>query len=1269
MEFIEINVSSNSRLPYIIIPEINAKFMIDTGSTKTLINEEIAYRYFPNIIEHDPFQIKTPHQTSDHSYSVRIHPSEIFRRPDILHKHYLFNFNPNYEGLIGIDLLKELRATIDFEKGLLITPHAEIPLYIQGQRMTPPKLNAQLNNSPTKILRTIKIPPQTEIPITIPVNNHDIEEGIINSYTFNNHVEIPAGICRVKNNQTTVLALNPTNEEQTIEIHDLEIYPWPIELNTLQTESMDYETIPTSYENLQKANLKNLRLEHLNQEEYKAIRNICYEYRDIMFCEGIPLTFTNQVKHSIRTTDNIPIYTKSYRYPPIHKQEVEKQMKSMMEQGIIRPSNSPWSSPLWIVPKKLDASGRKKWRIVIDYRKLNEKTIDDKYPLPNITDIFDKLGKCNYFTTLDLASGFHQIEMTQEDIEKTAFSTDKGHYEYVRMPFGLKNAPATFQRAMDNVLRGLQDICMVYLDDVIIFSTSLQEHVQSLRKVFERLRTTNFKIQLDKSEFLKPEVKYLGHIITEKGISPNPDKIKAVLEYPIPKTAKQIKGFLGLTGYYRKFIKNYAKLTKPLTTCLKKGNEVKHTPEFIEAFETCKKLLTNSPILQFPDFSKPFILTTDASNEALGAVLSQGIPGSDRPIAFASRTLNDTERNYSTIEKELLGIVWATKYFRPYLYGRKFTIYTDHRPLQWLHSLKEPNSKLMRWKIKLEDYDYNVVYKKGKLNTNADALSRIPIEIHPMENISTAGNADEDIDKLLNDIIQEREELNTPEPQMNVQVPQRSQTPLNLENLLQEDDNNTIHTTRTEEPRETISIAEEPINKEKRQIIIKILENPKGSKTQKLGNKRITKCYLTINYSREDLIAILKNYTNKDETFHLYSTRKELYTELAKLYSEIFNNNGPKLIWHTEKVKTLKTQEKISDTIKNYHEGKTNHRGSIETFQKLKRKYYFNDMLRTIQNYINSCEICQKAKYNRHPPKIPLNLTPTATKPFEHLFMDTVQIEQKIYLTIIDYFSKLGYAKKILCKEAATVGQALIEYFSLYKVPLKITTDNGSEFKNNLVKQILATQHIDIHFITPNHPDSNGPIERLHSTLLEHIRIFRVKEETKKKNIEELVQLALLAYNNTIHTNTGKSPNEILFGETVLEIDQPKTNDNIISDYTDKMKLLHEMVQTTNKRQKEKYIEYHNKSIVNPQNLFKPGQKVYLKENPTRGHKTTAKFKGPFILTSVNPDNTATIQLDATTNKKVHLSNLKTLLQMDETNNSRGTNHQTDPEQPGTSNS
>jgi transposase InsO family protein len=486
-----------------------------------------------------------------------------------------------------------------------------------------------------------------------------------------------------------------------------------------------------------------LRLDHLNSEEKQNILSLVERHVDRFHLPQEKLGVTNAAQHFIPTINEVPIHVKQYRFPPIHKTEIDSQVHKLLSDGLIEMSTSPYNSPVWIVPKKPDSTGNKRWRMVIDYRNLNEKTIGDAYPLPNISDILDQLGNAKYFSVLDLASGFHQIPMAIKDAPKTAFSTPYGHYQFRRMPFGLKNAPSTFQRLMDNVLSGLQgNELFVYMDDIVIYAKSLEEHGVKFERLMKRLEKANLTLQPDKCEFLRREVAYLGHIICSDGVRPDPNKIKSVIDFPVLKTPKNIKQFLGLVGYYRRFIPNFSKIAKPLTDLLKKEATFVWQTKQIEAFEELKISLCSEPILQYPDFNKPFNLTTDASGYAIGGVLSQGQVGKDLPIAYTSRVLNKAEQNYSTIEKECLAIVYCVNHFRPYLYGQKFTIITDHKPLVWLHSVKDPTSRLWKWRLRLEEYEYVIQYKKGKLNSNADALSRNPT----IDLIYPIGTLDEDED-------------------------------------------------------------------------------------------------------------------------------------------------------------------------------------------------------------------------------------------------------------------------------------------------------------------------------------------------------------------------------------------------------------------------------------------------------------------------------------------------------------------------------------------
>lgn len=581
------------------------------------------------------------------------------------------------------------------------------------------------------------LPPRSKKLVSIPVNNINQREGYVRRINAGPGIYLGEVLATQRDGVVQIFAINSTTEHVNItvppvQLEDFEARP-PL-ARSARLGSPGVDEGQSAVDRLLKLSAL-LQLDEMNEEEKTSIIGSIIHFPFQFSLPGDKLGSTDVLKHKIATTDEIPINTKQYRYPQVHKQEIQKQVDALIENNIIQPSDSPYNSPVWIVPKKSDSSGKPRWRMVIDYRALNEKTVSDAYPLPNITDILDQLGGAKYFSTLDLASGFHQVPMDPASKQKTAFSTLYGHYEFNRMPFGLKNAPSTFQRLMDRILSGLQGIeLFVYMDDIVIYASSLEEHAQKLSALLGRLQTAGLALQPEKCRFLRREICYLGHIITSEGVKPDPQKIRAVKEFPTPKSKKNVKQFLGLIGYYRRFIKDFAKISKPMTLLLKKDIAFSWNSSAQAAFETLRDTICSEPLLQYPDFGKPFVVTTDASNYALGAVLSQGTIGKDLPISYASRTLHTAEVNYSTTEKELLAIIFAVAHFRPYLYGHKFTLVTDHRPLVWLHNTKDPTSKLMRWKIKLNEYDYDITYKPGRINSNADALSRNPVPTNPRQN-------------------------------------------------------------------------------------------------------------------------------------------------------------------------------------------------------------------------------------------------------------------------------------------------------------------------------------------------------------------------------------------------------------------------------------------------------------------------------------------------------------------------------------------------------
>ena len=426
-------------------------------------------------------------------------------------------------------------------------------------------------------------------------------------------------------------------------------------------------------------------------------------------------------------------------------------VKSMEKQGVIRPSTSPWASPVVLVPKKDGTQ-----RFCVDYRRLNAITKKDVYPLPRIDDILDTLGGNKYFTSLDLAAGYWQVGMDDESAPKSAFVTHCGLFEFARMPFGICNAPATFQRLMEVVLSGLLwKECFAYLDDVLVSSPDFKSHLAHLQEVFNHLCKAGLKLKTKKCRFLKLTVSYLGHLITSEGIQPDPEKTSRVANYPTPTDVNEVRSFLGLASYYRRFVPGFSQIAAPLHSLLKKGAQFYWSVECQDAFQKLKQLLISAPVLSYPRFdpNHPFILETDASAKGLGAVLAQQQEdGKVHPIAFASRSLNAHERNYGITEMETLAIVRAAKLFRPYLLGHPCEVVTDHAACTSLLNNRNPSSKLARWAMCVQELNLKINYRPGKSNLVADALSRNPLPVADVLQVgtddSTEAAPESDIAKL-----------------------------------------------------------------------------------------------------------------------------------------------------------------------------------------------------------------------------------------------------------------------------------------------------------------------------------------------------------------------------------------------------------------------------------------------------------------------------------------------------------------------------------------
>jgi len=458
-----------------------------------------------------------------------------------------------------------------------------------------------------------------------------------------------------------------------------------------------------------------------------ALKDIVIDHLDVFSTGEYDLGQTDIIMHHIDTGNAKPVRQPLRRFPPAHVEAISDHVDNLLTQGIIEPASSPWASNIVLVRKK-DGS----LRCCIDYRQFNAVTKKDVYPLPRIDDCLDAMSSAAWFSTFDLRSSYHQIQVAPQDRDKTTFICPRGMYRYRAMPFGLCNAGATFQRCVDIVMSGLHlDVCLVYLDDIILFSRTIEEHLERLVRVLRRLRSAGFKLKPEKCSLMQKSISFLGHVVSGDGIATDPEKIKVVSEWPVPTSTKEVRSFLGLAGYYRRFVKDYAGIAAPLHALTRKNQPFVWTAETMTAFETLREALTSPPILAMPNDTGEFILDTDACEYSVGSVLSQVQGGTERVIAYASRILDKRERNYCITRKELLAIVrlYSLKHVKQCLMGRSFKVRTDHAPLTWLRRTPEPIGQQARWLEIMQGYEFEVEHRPGARHGNADAISRRPCSL------------------------------------------------------------------------------------------------------------------------------------------------------------------------------------------------------------------------------------------------------------------------------------------------------------------------------------------------------------------------------------------------------------------------------------------------------------------------------------------------------------------------------------------------------------
>lgn len=939
---------------------------------------------------------------------------------------------------------------------------------------------------------------------------------------------------------------------------------------------------------------------HLSSHEQEQMAKLLCSYQQLFSKNSSDLGRTTLVKHEIDTGNTRPIKQRSRRIPIAKMKEAEEEITRMKEEGIIEASISPWSSNIVLVKKK-DGS----LRFCVDFRQLNDITIKDSHPLPRIDDTLDALSGSKYFSTLDLKSGYWQVGLAENDKQKTAFSFPGGGlWQFTVMAFGLCNAPATFERLMERVLHGLSyDICLVYLDDIIVHSKTFDEQIENLKLVFERLKDANLKLSPNKCELCQTEVLFLGHKISENGISTDPNKIKAVKDWPTPKSTKEVRSFLGLTSYYRKFILHYADKARPLHKLTEKSVRFQWNDECQESFEILKDALITAPILSYPTEDGTFILDTDASLVSLGAVLSQVQDGTEKVISYYSKTFTRPERSYCVTRRELLAIVNSLKYFHHYLYGRHIIVRTDHGALRWLLNFKSPEGQMARWFEVLASYDFEVQHRAGRSHNNADALSRRPCVEQECSHCNRIENK-ESIDRPA-----EEQQMSRKIICATTRSKQRGSTP------------------------EIISSDILPLKEQQRNDpILKFIIEAK-EKSHKPN--------------WEDIAAsnnCLKYYWQRWESLEL---RDNI------LYYRFENTRGS-ISWLA--VIPASAKETI---LKQLHDGITGgHLGIKKTLLKIQQRYFWHQMRKDVESWCRNCHFCGSKK--PPPKKWRAHLQQyNVGAPLERIGMDILgpfprtSRGNKYLLVIGDYFTKWLDAIPVKDQEAITIAKAFVDRIvSIFGIPLQLHTDQGSNFESTVFKQICNLLGIQKTRTTPLHPQSDGMVERGNRTINHMLSAF-VSEN--QKDWDEHIYLLMLAYRSSVHETTKVTPNEMMFGRQVTlpielvfgspttNIDLPDCSEEYAFQLQNRIEKIHqfarENLQLSSDNMKRRYDKQSN--ILQ----LEHGDLVWL-FNPKRSKglcpKLQSKWEGPYSIIQKLNDVIFKIQKNKNSKPKiVHHDRLK----------------------------
>ena len=1000
----------------------------------------------------------------------------------------------------------------------------------------------------------------------------------------------------------------------------------------------------------------------LTDRQKRRVASLLAKYGDVFAKSPDDLGLTDMIEYEISLAKSEAINQRARRKPMHMRAEEERHIKDLLKRGLIEPSNSPLASPTVLVVKKDGTT-----RFCVDYRKVNECSIKNSYPLPLISDSLDSLDGAKWFCTLDMASGYWQVPVAESSRPITAFvSETSGHFQWRVLPFGLCNAPSCFEALMEKVLAGLQwKTCLLYLDDIICHGSTFDQAMSRLEEVLERLRAANLKLGPNKCHLFQTSVTYLGHKVSKDGIATDPAKVEAVKDWPTPENVSDVRSWIGFTSYFRRFISGYSEIQKPLYALTEKTDTTFNwTPKCEEAFKQMKKALTEAPVLAYPSRESTFILDCDASNYGMGAVLSQEDgDGIERPVAYFSKTLKKPERRYCVTRKELLALVSAVRHFHHYLYGRKFLIRTDHGALRWLMNFKNPKGQTARWIEVLGTYDYEIRHRPGRLHQNADGLSRRPcVECRQCEIIEINNDEERPIHvRRKTRKLCKKHELEE-DTDFNLSIGENLLPPIESDETKQ--DTLVAHITRHKEnnPGDKNDQIQDKHDSDNQNVLD---NDPNKSWINQWPAERLRRLQM----EDPELVHILTwkeagERPKWQDIAHLSPSEKtywshwdQLHVINGVLYKRWVSEWGDRVIWKLVVPKSLRSM-----VFDNLHKHRTaGHFGENKTIDRVGERYWWVSWRAFVRSSCKKCDSCAAKKPPRRTPRAPMK-TYNVGAPLERVGIDVMgplpesERGNKYILVVGDYFTKWMEAYAIPNQETPTIAKVLAEEFICrYGVPRIIQSDQGRNFESHIFTVLCKILDIDKSRSSALHPQTNGMVERQNRVIQHVLSMFVSKNQ---RDWDQHLPYMMMAYRSAVHESLKCSPCEMMLGRNVelpidilLGVPPDAENDNperpataYAQELQERLKLVHDYARQNIKIASETQKKnYDHRCDGRP--LFERGEAVWL-HNPQRKKgvcpKLSCTWEGPYLVIERLCDVVYKIQKTSkSTPKVVHSNRLK----------------------------